>query len=71
MSESLVIPDGVKEDILLACRYGELEEVQALVKAYGMGLVAEIHDENKNSILHMASANGHTGMEENFYPIPA
>ena len=55
------IPDDVKEDTLLACRYGELEDVQAFVEKYGQGSIPEINDENGNTILHMASANGHAG----------
>jgi len=55
------IPDDAKEDILLACRYGELEDVQAFVEIYGEGSLSEITDENGNTILHMAAANGHAG----------
>jgi hypothetical protein len=58
---SLSIPDDVQEDILLACRYGELEEVQSFVDKYGDESLETIYDEKKNSILHMASANGHAG----------
>jgi ankyrin repeat protein len=55
------LPDDVKEGILLACRYGELEDVQAFVEKHGQGSIPEISDENGNTILHMASANGHAG----------
>lgn len=56
------ISDDVKEDVFLACRYGELEAVQAFVKEHGELSLAEIRDENHNSILHMICANGHIGM---------
>ncbi len=58
------IPDDAKEDILLACRYGELEDVQAFVKKYGEGSLSEITDENGNTVLHMAAANGHAGKQD-------
>ena len=50
-----------KEDILLSARYGELEEVQEFVKAFGSEFLAGVRDENGNTVLHMACGNGHTG----------
>ncbi len=56
------ISEDVKEDVMLACRYGDLEDVQAFVKEHGELSLTEIRDENHNSILHMICANGHIGM---------
>jgi hypothetical protein len=52
---------SAKEDILLSCRYGDIEDVQAFIKEFGTASLAEIRDQSGNSILHMISANGHIG----------
>jgi hypothetical protein len=49
------------EEIMICCRYGELEEVQAFVGRYGWKPMSEVRDENGNTILHMICGNGHTG----------
>ncbi|TDL16455.1 cytoplasmic protein [Rickenella mellea] len=48
-----------RDELLLSCRYGELEEVQQFVEKYGKEIVSDIKDENGNTVLHMVSGNGH------------
>jgi len=57
---SIPSPDDV-EDLLLSCRYGDLDDVKTFIDRFGTSLLNEARDENGNTILHMASANGHTG----------
>ncbi|KAF8963628.1 cytoplasmic protein [Flammula alnicola] len=56
---SSVLSDDDKDDLLLACRYGDLEDVQTFVKQHGSSSLPDIRDDNGNSILHMVCANGH------------
>lgn len=49
------------EDLLLSCRYGELEEVQQFVQTFGWQPLNEVRDENGNTVLHMICGNGHIG----------
>ena len=59
---SLPVPSGEdKEELLLSCRYGDLDEVQEFIKKYGSGSLSDIRDANGNTILHMVSGNGHIG----------
>lgn len=51
------------EELLLSCRYGELEEFKAFVDKFGASDVANVRDENGNTVLHMACGNGHNGMQ--------
>lgn len=53
--------DDEKTDVLLACRHGDLEDLQAFVNQYGATELANIRDGNQNSVLHMICANGHLG----------
>ena len=53
-------PDNV-EDLILSCRYGDLDDVKSFIDCFGTAPVGEARDENGNNVLHMASANGHTG----------
>ena len=66
---SLPLTDDDKDDLLLAARYGDLEDVQSFVVKHGVTAIAGIRDENGNSILHMVCANGHLGeyTSENFF----
>ncbi|KAF8161373.1 ankyrin repeat-containing domain protein [Crassisporium funariophilum] len=61
--------DDEKDDLLLACRYGDLEDVQAFVKQYGSTPLADIRDDNKNCMLHMVCANGHIDLLNYLLPI--
>lgn len=51
-----------KEDLLLSCRYGELDQVQRFTEKFGTASLGDVKDENGNSILHMVCGNGHEGM---------
>ena len=57
---SIPSPDDI-EDLLLSCRYGDLDDVRTFIDTFGPSPLAEARDENGNTILHMACANGHTG----------
>lgn len=67
MSEGLTEkkrPDLTPEDVeelLLICRYGELEELKQFIKAFGQAPLEEARDEDGNGILHMVCGNGHIG----------
>ena len=52
---------GDLEEVLLNCRYGELEELQAFVEKFGWKPINEVRDESGNTILHMICGNGHLG----------
>ena len=49
------------EELLLSCRYGDLDDLKSFVQRFGTNSVGEARDENGNTVLHMASANGHIG----------
>lgn len=49
------------EEMLLCCRYGDLEELIDFVNRFGNSWLETHVDENGNSALHMATANGHLG----------
>lgn len=49
------------EDLLLSCRYGDVDDLNSFVQRFGPGSVGDARDENGNTVLHMASANGHIG----------
>ncbi|KDR75580.1 hypothetical protein GALMADRAFT_248063 [Galerina marginata CBS 339.88] len=68
---SLTLSDDDKDDILLACRYGDLEDVQAFVKQHGASCLTDIRDENENSVLHMVCANGHVDLLNYLLPVLA
>ena len=63
---SLSIPtDEEKDELLLSCRYGDLEDIQQFVSKFGPDSLNNIRDESRNTVLHMVCANGHTGV----YPL--
>ncbi len=47
------------EDVLLACRYGDIDDVRAFVDKYGIEVLSNARDEQQNTVLHMTAANGH------------
>ncbi|KAI0645111.1 cytoplasmic protein [Trametes meyenii] len=49
------------EELLLSCRYGDVEDTQQFVDKFGPEALATARDDNGNTVLHMVSANGHTG----------
>jgi hypothetical protein len=56
-----MIPEGEKDDIFLACRYGDLDEIEQYVRRWGKEIFSDLRDDNGNCVLHMVSANGHVG----------
>jgi ankyrin repeat protein len=50
-----------REELLLSCRYGDLEDIQRFVEQFGPHSLSDIHDENGNTTMHMVCGNGHTG----------
>lgn len=50
------------EDVLLSCRYGELDEVKEFVETFGAQAIVDARDERGNTVLHMCCGNGHLGM---------
>ncbi|KAF7782757.1 hypothetical protein Agabi119p4_2133 [Agaricus bisporus var. burnettii] len=58
-----------KDELLLACRYGDLEDVQHFVDQFGPGRVAEVVDSNGNTVIHMAAGNGHQDVLDYILPI--
>ncbi|KAK1230964.1 ankyrin repeat-containing protein [Marasmius sp. AFHP31] len=61
--------DEEKDDLLLSCRYGDLEDVQEFVKKFGPEPLPSIRDENANTILHMICGNGHNDLLDFVLPI--
>jgi ankyrin repeat protein len=49
------------DDLLLACRYGDIEDVQAFINEFGAKAVEDARDERGNTVLHMCCGNGHAG----------
>ncbi len=59
---SLATPtDEEKEDVLLACRYGDVEDIEQFVTRFGPDPLNQTRDERGSSVLHMVCANGHKG----------
>ncbi|KAI0740969.1 cytoplasmic protein [Earliella scabrosa] len=59
MSLSTPTPDDI-DDLLLSCRYGDVEDIQQFVSTFGPDPLASARDDNGNTVLHMVAANGHT-----------
>ncbi|KAL5531756.1 YAR1 [Sanghuangporus sanghuang] len=51
-------PDDIDE-LLLDCRYGDLDCARSFVERYGAEALLRAHDERGNTALHMCVANGH------------
>jgi ankyrin repeat protein len=51
-----------KEDFLLSCRYGELDEVKEYLSKFDTENLLSIRDDNGSTCLHMCAGNGHDGM---------
>lgn len=49
------------EDVILACRYGDEEDVKEYISRFGVHAFLQCRDERGNSALHMLCANGHDG----------
>ena len=50
------------EELLLSCRYGDVEDIQQFVDKFGPDALAIARDDNGNTVLHMVAGNGHTGI---------
>ncbi|KAJ8489039.1 hypothetical protein ONZ45_g13719 [Pleurotus djamor] len=61
--------DEEKDDILLACRYGDLEDLQQFVKNFGHDVLSTIKDDGGNTVLHMTCGNGHLDLLNYLFPI--
>ncbi|KAF5375535.1 hypothetical protein D9615_009192 [Tricholomella constricta] len=61
--------DDDKDDVLLAGRYGDLDDIREFVSKFGSEPLAEIRDENDNCILHMVCGNGHLDILEYLLPL--
>ena len=60
---SLSVPtDDDKDNLLLSCRYGDLDDIKQFVDAFGPDPLNDVRDEGGNTVLHMVCANGHTGV---------
>ncbi|KAJ7592194.1 ankyrin repeat-containing domain protein [Mycena floridula] len=57
------------EEILLSCRYGDLEDIQKFVEKFGAEALANVRDDNGNTILHMICGNGHTDLLDYLLPL--
>ncbi|KAG6836196.1 hypothetical protein H0H93_010462 [Arthromyces matolae] len=57
------------DDVLLAARYGDLDDVREYVNKHGSDSLSLIRDENDNTILHMASGNGHLDVLDYLLPL--
>ena len=53
--------DEEQNEVLLSCRYGDLDDVKEFVEKHGADLLNAVRDESGNTPLHMAAANGHIG----------
>lgn len=53
--------DDDKENLLLSCRYDDLDEVQGFVTKFGSDVLSSVRDDNGNTVLHMTCGNGHIG----------
>ncbi|KAF8434306.1 cytoplasmic protein [Boletus edulis BED1] len=49
-----------KQDLLLSCRFGDLDDVQHFINTFPHESLDGVQDDNGNSVLHMTAANGHT-----------
>jgi hypothetical protein len=58
---TMALTDDDKDEVLLAGRYGDLDDVREFVSRFGSEPLADIRDENDNCILHMVCGNGHLG----------
>ena len=56
-----MLDDDEREELLLSCRYGDLDDVKVAVDKHGSAVLDATRDENQNTVLHMICANGHLG----------
>ncbi|KAL0955685.1 hypothetical protein HGRIS_001909 [Hohenbuehelia grisea] len=58
-----------QEELLLSCRYGELDDVKEFVTKFGAEALADVRDANGNCVLHMACGNGHLDLLNYLLPL--
>lgn len=58
-----------KDELLLSCRYGDIEDVQLFADKYGAETLSGIRDDNGNTVLHMICGNGHADLLDYLLPI--
>ncbi len=49
------------DELILSCRYGELDEVKQFTDEFGWDPVNQARDDRGNTVLHMICGNGHIG----------
>ncbi|CCM03944.1 uncharacterized protein FIBRA_06097 [Fibroporia radiculosa] len=68
MSVSIPSNDEI-EDLILSCRYGDLDDIQHFVDCFGPDHLNNARDDNGNTVLHMVCANGHADALDYLLPI--
>ena len=58
--------DEELEDVLLSCRYGEVEEIREFGEKYGWEAIANARDQRGNTAIHMCCGNGHVGRSRHY-----
>ncbi|KAF9222400.1 cytoplasmic protein [Gyrodon lividus] len=69
MNERPVPTLDEEEDLLLSCRYGDLQDVKDFITKFGAEAASDVQDENGNTAIHMTCANGHTDVLEYLLPL--
>ncbi|KAF7290077.1 Cytoplasmic protein [Mycena chlorophos] len=58
-----------QDDFLLACRYGDLDDVKLFIEQHGGSAAESVRDDNGNTVLHMIAANGHEDVLSYLLPL--
>ncbi|OBZ69629.1 Ankyrin repeat-containing protein P16F5.05c [Grifola frondosa] len=67
---SLSIPSSEDlEELLLSCRYGDVEDIQQFIDRFGPDALNSARDDGGNSVLHMVAGNGHTEALDYLLPL--
>ncbi|KAG1781849.1 hypothetical protein EV702DRAFT_1067298 [Suillus placidus] len=61
--------DDDKENLLLSCRYDDLDEVQGFITKFGSDALSSVRDDNGNTVLHMTCGNGHIDVLDYLLPL--
>ncbi|KAG1740847.1 cytoplasmic protein [Suillus paluster] len=61
--------DDDKENLLLSCRYDDLDEIQDFVTKFGPEALSSVRDDNGNTVLHMTCGNGHIDVLNYLLPL--
>jgi len=69
MSTSSMPSDVDNDELLLSCRYGDLEDIQDFLTKFGPRPLSDLRDDNGNTALHMVCGNGHTDVLEYLLPL--